>query len=183
MKPLILLIFHPHILHSWEIIHSWTHIFIILSHSLKGCPEDHSIYHFAKNIRYTLAYQTHAASNYHGVNLNRESILQTRYMKICTFLYKQTPHPQQPSALVKAHPLLTLSQGWELCLIVPSKVAMQDSALPHSPTALQIHPWPHDVSPLKSLSCYQIAAVSWNFFMGYAYSRHWPSSVLQFPQR
>ena len=43
MKPFIKFILYPYILHSWEIIYSWTHIFRVLSHSLKGCPEGYNI--------------------------------------------------------------------------------------------------------------------------------------------
>lgn len=39
---------HPYILHSWEIIYFQTHVFKALFHSLKGCPEGHSVYHFAE---------------------------------------------------------------------------------------------------------------------------------------
>jgi hypothetical protein len=77
-----------------------------------GYPEVYSIYHFVEE--HILTSQTHAVSNYHGViNFNKESAPQRRNMKICTLLYKQAlhPHPQQLSAQLGAHPLLSLLQG------------------------------------------------------------------------
>lgn len=37
-------------LHSWEITSFVTHVFRALSHSLKGCPEGPSLYHFAETL-------------------------------------------------------------------------------------------------------------------------------------
>jgi hypothetical protein len=45
-----------------------------------------------------------AVSDYHGaINVNREAIPQRRNVKICTLLYKQVLHPQQPSTPVEAN--------------------------------------------------------------------------------
>ena len=69
----------------------------------------HSIIFLIFYHRHTLASQTPAVSNYHGViNLVREDINQRRNMKMCTLLYKQALHPQQPPTLVQAHSLLTV---------------------------------------------------------------------------
>ena len=122
-------ILHLYILYSWEIIRSWTHIFRVLSHSLKGCFEGLNICHFAE----TLASKTHDVSNYQWViNLVKEDIPQRRNMKIFT-LYKQALHPQQPPTLIEAHTLLALFQRQEPCHAIPcvgrSSVPLQGTAM------------------------------------------------------
>lgn len=92
-----------YILRSWAMIYFWTHVFGDLSHSLKGCPEGHSVLPFCWDIDS----QTQAVSDYYGViNLDREDFPWRRNMKICTLLYKQTLCPQELSLLVEAHALL-----------------------------------------------------------------------------
>ena len=50
MKSLIQFILPPYIFHRWEIRYFQTHVFSVLSHSLKGCPECHSILLFCWDI-------------------------------------------------------------------------------------------------------------------------------------
>lgn len=120
VKFLVQFILLPYILHSWDIIYSWMHLFCFISHSLSGYPEAHSILLFCWDIRNTLVSVTPALSDCHGViNLGRGDSPKRRSMKICILLYQQALHPQQPSKLEETQALLPFSQGWETCHTVP----------------------------------------------------------------
>lgn len=64
-----------------------------------------AFYHFAETSDIPLP-PRHAV-----INCGREDIPQRRSMKIHTLLYKQTLFPQQPSTLMEAHTLMTVSFG------------------------------------------------------------------------
>lgn len=74
----------------------WTHVFIGLSHSLKGCPEGPSLYHFAETLA-TPSSPGPMLSDYPGdINVNKEDIPRRNVKYVHYYTNKPYAHSSHP---------------------------------------------------------------------------------------